>query len=145
MRLLFRVAISDNYLFSQACACRQCNWIISQILDKDFAIMVHILIGTPCYAGLVHEEYLKSMLQLTSLLLREQIQYTLFTSAKESLITRARNTVVAHFLADSSFTHLLFIDSDIGFPADCVLRLLKAAYPVVGCVYPQKALNVGRL
>lgn len=56
----------------------------------------------------------------------------------ESLITRARNTMVAEFLADARFTHLMWIDSDIGFTGADVVRLLRADRPVVAGVYPLK-------
>jgi hypothetical protein len=46
----------------------------------------------------------------------------------ESLITRARNTLVSQFLdADKkdpdSFTHLMFIDSDIGFNGEAFYKV----------------------
>jgi hypothetical protein len=56
----------------------------------------------------------------------------------DSLITRARNTMVAEFLADDRFTHLMWIDSDIGFKGEDVVRLLRADRPVAAGVYPLK-------
>jgi hypothetical protein len=55
----------------------------------------------------------------------------------DSLITRARNTMVAEYLADERFTHLMWIDGDIGFKGADVVRLLLADRPVVA-VYPLK-------
>lgn len=39
--------------------------------------------------------------------------------------------MVAGFLADSRFTHLMWIDGDIGFKGADVVRLLNANRPVV--------------
>jgi hypothetical protein len=57
----------------------------------------------------------------------------------ESLITRARNMLVAQFLADPSFTHLMWIDSDVGYTGDDFVRLLQSNYRVVAGVYPIKS------
>ena len=46
-------------------------------------------------------------------------------AGQESLGTRARNTLVANFLDNDSFTHLLFIDADIGFEAKSLKRFLE--------------------
>lgn len=35
-------------------------------------------------------------------------------------------------------THLLFIDSDMGFPPEMVLDMLLFDQPIVGCIYPQR-------
>lgn len=39
-------------------------------------------------------------------------------------------------------THLLFVDSDITFPEDALLRLLQHGLPIVGVNYPRKRLPV---
>ena len=46
----------------------------------------------------------------------------------ESLIPRARNMSLAKFIY-SDFTHLLFIDSDIEFPVQAVIDLIKVQAP----------------
>src|SRR5260221_10260862 len=38
------------------------------------------------------------------------------------------------------FTHLLFIDADMGFPAELVLDMLMFDEPLVGTIYPQRHL-----
>ncbi|WP_236620610.1 hypothetical protein [Basilea psittacipulmonis] len=59
----------------------------------------------------------------------------------ESLITRARNNMVADFLANPQWTHLCWIDSDIGFSAQAFLRLLMSDYDIACGVYPLKHEN----
>ena len=100
---------------------------------KDF----NLLIGTPCFGGTVVCEYLSGLLGL----LATGIKATCSVLVAESLVTRARNTIVATFLSNPSFTHLLFIDADIGFQSEAVLRLLDAGKPVVSAVYPRKTLD----
>ncbi len=57
----------------------------------------------------------------------------------DSLITRARSRLVAEFMADARWTHLFWIDADIGFAPEAALRLLLAGHDVVAGVYPRKA------
>ena len=59
----------------------------------------------------------------------------------ESLITRARNNCVATFMAHPEWTHLFWIDSDIGFSAEAFYRLLLADKDVVAGIYPLKREN----
>jgi hypothetical protein len=56
----------------------------------------------------------------------------------DSLVTRARNDCVAHFLANPSFTHLFWMDSDIGFTPEAAFRLLLCGRDVAAGVYPLK-------
>jgi hypothetical protein len=96
-----------------------------------------VLIGTPCYGGLVTHVYLQSILRLMA---RPQPKVALgvITVAHDSLITRARNTVVANFLDIPTATHLMFIDGDIGFEADAFYRLLNFDADLSGGSYPLK-------
>ena len=64
---------------------------------------------------------------------KNKFKVHLNTMGNESLVTRARNTLVSQFLDycekdDKSFTHLMFIDADIGFNGEAVTRLLQSDY-----------------
>lgn len=63
------------------------------------------------------------------------------TIPNDSLITRARNALVAMFLADASFTHLMWIDSDIAFEPQYVETLVCSDKEVCGAAYPLKTFN----
>jgi hypothetical protein len=56
----------------------------------------------------------------------------------DSLVTRARNDCVAYFLSNPAFTHLFWIDADIGFSSDAAFRLLLSDRDVTAGVYPIK-------
>jgi hypothetical protein len=62
------------------------------------------------------------------------------TLPTESLINRARNKFVTKFLDNKEFngTHILFIDADIGFTLQNLLRVIEFNKEVVTCTYPVK-------
>lgn len=105
------------------------------------ATPIRLFIGTPAYGHQVTVGYLKSMLSLVEVLRQNKIASHLFAFGNESLVTRARNSIVAHFLGNKDFTHLLFIDADIIFSPQTVLRLLQKNVEVVGGCYPKKGIN----
>ena len=105
---------------------------------------INILVGTPCYGGLVNTNYLHSLLALGRRLRERNIQWELMTTTKESLITRARNGIVATFLGRPEMTHLLFIDADIGFDPEAVLRMIDFDQPLTATAYPKKGIDWDR-
>lgn len=104
-----------------------------------------LLIGTPCYGGNLSVNYFHAMRRLLPLLEQQGISVTVKTLAQESLISRARNTIVAEFLGRPECTHLLFIDADIGFEPELVPRLLARGQPLVCAAYPMKGYNWDKL
>ena len=72
---------------------------------------------------------------------RFNVEFTLSTLANESLITRGRNTLTSFFMENEKATHLFFIDADIEFNPEDVLRMLAYDKPVITGAYPKKALN----
>ncbi|WP_395753328.1 glycosyltransferase family 2 protein [Prosthecobacter sp.] len=55
----------------------------------------------------------------------------------DSLVSRARNSLAADFLA-SDATHLLFLDTDLIFTPEHIKRLLSHDEPIVAGLYPKK-------
>jgi hypothetical protein len=59
----------------------------------------------------------------------------------DALITRARASLVSQFLDDPAATHLLFIDADIGFEPEQVLRLIECGVDMCAAIYPIKRID----
>lgn len=104
-----------------------------------------IFIATPMYGGMCNGIYTKSLVETVSQLQNQGIPSQLYYLFNESLITRARNYCVHNFLK-SDATHLVFIDSDIGWSAmDFMYMLhLMSENPdklrVFCGLYPKKAI-----
>lgn len=104
-----------------------------------------IFLAVPMYAGQCAGIFTKSVSELTAACIRYGIELKQFFLFNESLITRARNYCVDEFLR-SDCTHLMFIDSDIGFSGESVLTLLALAsdespYDVICGPYPKKCIS----
>ena len=87
-----------------------------------------IMIATPMYGGQCAGIYTKSSTDLAAAALKYGVECRFFFLFNESLITRARNYLVDEFMR-SDCTHLMFIDSDIGFDPTDVLALAAIAEP----------------
>jgi len=103
-----------------------------------------VLIATPCYGGQVTSHYLMSLLGMTRILGEHGIAYDVRTLS-DSLITRARNSIASDFLYGTQFSHLFFIDADLGFDPGAVLRYLAFGKDLVCGVYPLKRLDLGAI
>jgi hypothetical protein len=97
-----------------------------------------ILIGTPCYGGLVSHLYMQSVLRLMAEAASWDVAFQLGLLANDSLVPRARNKLFAAFLDNPELTHLFFIDSDIAFEPSAVRRLLDRDVDLAAGRYPLK-------
>ena len=106
-----------------------------------------VFLGMPMYGGLLTEPTLHGLLELQSWSMKAGVQMRIQTMGNESLITRARNTLVSMMLDQTDFaaTHLLFIDADIGFSWQNVERLICADKDVVCGVYPRKHIHLEKI
>jgi hypothetical protein len=62
----------------------------------------------------------------------------------DSLVSRARNNLIAKAMTNKDATHFMFIDADITWNAFDILKLLVADKPIVGGIYPIKHYNWDR-
>lgn len=98
------------------------------------------MIATPCFGGNIHASYCESLLS-TVIRLSGEIDVVPHFLPNESLIPRARNGLLARFLADQSFTHILFIDADEGWPFQLVRSLVKSGHDMCAGAYPMKMVD----
>ena len=96
-----------------------------------------ILIGTPAYGGQVHVDYVHGLLDY----FRHQIRFRVMTIGNESLITRARNTIISTFYQSQEYTHLLFLDADVHLTGEGLQTLLQHRLPVIGAAVALKQAN----
>lgn len=96
-----------------------------------------IFIASPAFDGKVNVQFAVALAQTTIECATNGvgIQYQLNTSG--SLLCAERNRLIQAFL-ESNSTHVLFIDSDLGWPARAVLALLAKNVPFVAGVYPTR-------
>lgn len=104
-----------------------------------------LFLATPMYGGQCAGMFARSVADLSAMCASYGIPLQMYFLFNESLITRARNYCVDEFLR-SGATHLMFIDSDIGFDPRDVLALLAlqtddSEYDVIGGPYPKKCIS----
>jgi len=117
-----------------------------KITKEQFEILKKskVFLATPCYGGVVQEKFMRGLLDVVHCFTKNDIKHTIQTIANESLITRGRNTLTYQFLK-SDCTHLFFIDADIGFNKDHVIKLIVSDVDVAVGSYPMKAVNWDRI
>lgn len=99
-----------------------------------------ILVATPCYGGNVTDLYMRSVVSLVHDSYQRGVQVDVLAQYGESLITRARQDIFAQFY-QGDWTHLVFIDGDIGFETDAFWRLIDSGHDVCAAPYPLKRLD----
>jgi len=104
-----------------------------------------LFLAVPMYGGQCAGMFARSLSDLTNLCVRYGIKMQFYFLFNESLVTRARNYCADEFMR-SDCTHLMFIDSDIGFDAHDVISLLGLSsmnedYNVLCGPYPKKTIS----
>jgi glycosyltransferase involved in cell wall biosynthesis len=101
---------------------------------------VKLFLSTPCYGGLCLEAFATSILRLQLACIQNNIHLILDTTENESLVHRARNISVARFLKKTDCDYFMFIDADIHFDPESVIRLIRSGHDVSVAVYPKKCV-----
>jgi len=107
-----------------------------------------LFVAAPMYGGQCAGMFTRSVADLSALCTHYGIQVRFYFLFNESLITRARNYCADEFMR-SGDTHLMFIDSDIGFNPHDVIALLALQnpdhtqddYDILAGPYPKKCIS----
>lgn len=100
-----------------------------------------LFLSTPCYGGLCLEKYMTSLIKLQLALIRKGgVQLMIDTTENESLVHRARNVAVGRFMQKTDADYFFFVDADVDFDAESVIRLLDSGYDLSCAIYPKKVV-----
>jgi len=102
--------------------------------------MKSLFLSTPCYGGVCLEKYATSIIQLQIECVKNQIQLYLDTTENESLVHRARNVSVGRYMQKSNADYFMFIDADIHFDPQSVIRLINSDHDISVACYPKKCV-----
>lgn len=97
----------------------------------------HVFVATPAYSGKVHVQYAISLMETRALLAANNVVMTNKITTSGSLLVAERNRLVEAFW-QSGATHMLCIDSDLGWPAQAVVAMLQADKPFIAGLYPAR-------
>lgn len=96
-----------------------------------------VFIATPAFDGRVHVQYAVALAETQTLLASFGISVQVQINSSGSLLVAERNRLNKAFLA-SDCTHMLCIDSDLGWPAGAVKAMLDHDVDFVAGLYPAR-------
>ena len=99
-----------------------------------------IFIGTPCFGAQVSCNFACSLIKTIDLLRKNGIDSEIHFLPNQ-IVTRARNILAYEFLS-GNFSHLLFIDADIEWNPNDVLKLINHKKELVVGLYANKSYMI---
>jgi hypothetical protein len=99
--------------------------------------MTKIFICTPAYDGKVSVQYALALAETIVHLAQNAIPTEIKINTSGSLLAAERNRLTQAFM-ESDCTHMLCIDSDLGWPAQAVLAMIEKDEEFVVGVYPSR-------
>jgi hypothetical protein len=100
-----------------------------------------LTILTPCYGSMCYVNYVTCLIQTLQLFKEIGFLVKVEFCRNDSLVSRARNNLIAKAMNDLTTTHFMFIDSDIAWNPVDILRLIISDKPLIGGIYPIKNYN----
>lgn len=102
-----------------------------------------VYFGIPSYDGKLHWTTVAGLANTARVCGEKKIGYALDVIPGDAFISKARNVIVQRFMA-SGCTDLLFVDADVGFDVEGVMKLCQAEPPIVMGLYQQKIMKQTR-
>ena len=92
-------------------------------ITSDQLAKWNVLFAIPCYDQQISEPTMMSLIK-TIMYFRDHSMKFAVATITDSLINRARNNMSAKFMGNEQFTHMMFIDADISWEPEDILKLL---------------------
>jgi len=112
--------------------------LIKEYLSKNKPV-VYIL--TPCFGSICYVNYVYCLMNTIEVFKKYGIELIVEFCRNDSLVSRARNNLIAKAMNNPRMTHIMFIDNDITWDAIDILKLIVSEKNLIGGVYPLKRYN----
>ena len=128
------------------------NALINQIVPLDENIKTYVVennpcvyILTPCFASLCYVNYVTCLMNTIDMFRKYNVELIVEFCRNDSLVSRARNNLVARAMANPRMTHIMFIDNDISWDPLDILKLMISKKNIIGGIYPLKNYNWSKI
>lgn len=108
-----------------------------QFIEKIQSKNIKLFVGTPAYQGNVHVSYSIALSEMRMMLKGLGIDCVMSIPTEGALLCASRNGLLKRFI-DSDCTHMLCIDSDLGWSHQSVLDMLYFDLPFMCGLYPAR-------
>jgi len=100
---------------------------------------------TPCFGGMCYVNYIDCLIKTLSLFRHFKFDIDVIFCKNDSLVSRARNNLIAKAMSNPKTTHMIFIDNDITWNPIDILKLVISEKPIIGGAYPLKSYKWDRM
>jgi hypothetical protein len=100
---------------------------------------------TPCFGAVCYVNYIDCLMKTFSLFKLFNFNIDVIFCKNDSLVSRARNNLIAKAMSDPKTTHMIFIDNDITWNPVDILKLVISEKPIIGGAYPLKSYKWDKL
>jgi len=128
------------------------NAIINKNISLDDKIKSYVqenspcvYILTPCFASLCYVNFVSCLMNTIALFRQYGVELVVEFCRNDSLVSRARNNLVARAMSNPKMTHMIFIDNDITWDPLDILKLMVSDKHIVGGIYPLKNYNWNKI
>ena len=104
-----------------------------------------LCILTPCFGGICYVNYIDCLIKTLTLFRHFKFDVDVLLCKNDSLVSRARNNLIAKAMSNPKTTHMIFIDNDITWNPVDIIKLVIAEKPIIGAAYPLKSYKWGKL
>lgn len=102
-------------------------------------------IATPAYGSRYAGAYVRSLYSLLMSSATTGVRFS-FSDIDYADVVTARNYLITNFyFKKPDCSHLLFLDDDMGFDAGLIHAMIALGEPVVGAIYPRRAIDLKKL
>ncbi|NDH69492.1 MAG: hypothetical protein EBY22_16680, partial [Gammaproteobacteria bacterium] len=94
-----------------------------------------------CFGSVCFVNYVHCLISTIELFKKFGVDLVIEFCRNDSLVSRARNNLVARAMANPKMTHIMFIDNDITWDPQDILKLVISDKNLIGGIYPLKNYN----